>query len=139
MSDDKIDLISKDIEFVKDIVQDTSRRVSSLETSTSSFVKDFNEHIATDRQMSKEMTRIGHILEKNTESLIEHMRRTEINELSINELKNISLKIDQRLHPLEKSYSERTALIKVIAKFGAFIGGLVGLLSLAYEIFRAKP
>jgi biopolymer transport protein ExbB/TolQ len=139
MSDDKIDLISKDIEFVKDIVQDTSRRVSSLEASTSSFVKDFNEHIATDRQMSTEMSRIGRILEKNTDSLIEHMRRTEINELSINELKNISLKIDERLQPLEKSYSERNTIIKMAAKIGAFIGGLIGLVSLAYEILRSKP
>lgn len=139
MRDDKIDLISKDIEFVKDIVQDTSRRVSSLEEATSQFSKDFHEHIATDRQMNSEISRIGRILEKNTDSLVEHMRRTDINELSINELKNISLKLDQRLQPLESSYTQRKTMMILIAKIAAVAAALAGFAKFLYEIYILKP
>lgn len=139
MRDDKIDLISKDIEFVKDIVQDTSRRVSSLEEATSQFSKDFHEHIATDRQMNVEIARIGRILEKNTDSLVEHMRRTDINELSINELKSISLKLDQRLQPLESSYTQRKTMMILIAKIAAVAAALAGFAKFLYEIYILKP
>lgn len=134
MDSDKIDLISKDLEFVKDTVQDTGRRMSKLEESMSDFHKDFSEHIATDRQMGQEIAYIRKTLEKNTDSLIEHMRRTEINELSLQELKVLNEKIDSRLEPLEKSHVERQALLKVVAKISALIGGLVGFASLMYEI-----
>jgi hypothetical protein len=134
MDNDKIDLISRDLEFVKDIVQETGQRISNLEKSMSDFQRDFSEHIATDRQMGQEIGRISRTLEKNTDSLVEHMRRTSLNEAGIEELKNISLKIDSRLHPLEKSYVERQTAIKLMAKIGAFIGGLVGLASLLYDI-----
>jgi hypothetical protein len=87
MEDDKVNLISKDLEFVKDTVQETGRRISNLESSMSGFHKDFSEHIATDRQMGHEIAYIRKTLEKNTDSLVEHMRRTELNEMALNELK----------------------------------------------------
>lgn len=134
MDDDKIGLISKDLEFVKDTVQETGRRISNLETSMSDFHKDFSEHISTDRQMGQEITHIRKTLEKNTESLVEHMRRTQLNEIGIEELKAISLKIDSRIQPLEHAHIERQAVLKMIAKIGAMIGGFVGLASFLYEI-----
>jgi chromosome segregation ATPase len=134
MENDKVDLISKDLEFVKDTVQETGRRISSLESSMSDFHKDFSEHIATDRQMGHEITYIRKTLEKNTESLIEHMRRTELNEAALSELKAMNDKMDSRLEPLEKSHIEKQTIIKVVAKISAFIGGLIGFASLMYEI-----
>lgn len=128
------DLISKDLEFVKDTVTDTSKRISNLESSMSSFEKDFSEHIATDRQLAQEISRISKTLEKNTDSLIEHMRRTEINELNINELKNISIKIDSRLQPLESAFVERSGVMKFAAKVGAFIGIAVTVATLIYKL-----
>jgi len=134
MENDKVDLISKDLEFVKDTVQETGRRISSLESSMSDFHKDFSEHIATDRQMGQEISYIRKTLEKNTESLIEHMRRTELNEMALGELKAMNNKMDSRLEPLEKSHTEKQAILKVIAKISALIGGLVGFASFLYEV-----
>lgn len=134
MDSDKIDLISKDLEFVKDTVQETGRRISSLEQSMVDFHKDFSDHISTDRQMGHEIVYIRKTLEKNTESLVEHMQRTALNEASIEELKNISMKIDSRLQPLERSHVEKQTALKLIAKIGAFVGGLIGLASLLYDI-----
>lgn len=136
MEKDKISLISKDLEFVKDTVQDTNKRINGLENSMSSFQKDFAERSANDRQLANEMTRMGSTLEKNTESLIEHMRRTEMNELNINELKNISEKIDSRLKPIEHDIAGRKAVVGLAMKIGGLIGGLVGLLSFLYDIFK---
>lgn len=134
MENDKVDLISRDLEFVKDTVQETGRRISNLESSMSDFHKDFNEHIATDRHMGHEIAHIRKTLEKNTESLIEHMRRTELNEMSLNELKTMNHKMDSRLEPLEKSHTEKQAILKVVAKISALIGGLVGFASFLYEV-----
>jgi uncharacterized membrane protein YheB (UPF0754 family) len=134
MENDKVDLISKDLEFVKDTVQETGRRISNLESSMSDFHKDFNEHIATDRHMGHEIAHIRKTLEKNTESLVEHMRRTELNEMALNELKVLNQKMDFRLEPLEKSHIEKQTALKLIAKIGAFVGGLIGLASFLYDI-----
>jgi chromosome segregation ATPase len=102
----------------------------------SSFEKDFAEHMATDRQLAQEISRIGRTLEKNTDSLIEHMRRTEINEMNINELKSISEKIDSRLKPIENDIAGRKAVISLFMKLGGLIGGLVGLFSFLYDLFK---
>jgi len=84
--------------------------------------------------MGHEITYIRKTLEKNTESLIEHMRRTELNEAALSELKAMNDKMDSRLEPLEKSHIEKQTIIKVVAKISAFIGGLIGFASLMYEI-----
>jgi len=139
MSDDKINLISKDIEFVKDIVQDTSRRMSNLEDATNKFSRDFHEHISVDRQMGNEIVRIGQILEKNTDSLVEHMRRTEINEMNINELKSLNMKLDQRLQPIESSHLQFKTLMILIGKIFAVVAGMAGLIKFLYELYILKP
>jgi len=134
--DNKIDLISKDLEFVKDSVQDTSARIRSLEISVHSFSNDFAEHVATDRQVGSEIAKIAKTLEKNTDSLIEHMRRTEINEMNINELKNISEKIDSRLRPIEHDIAGKNAILAMVMKMGGIIGGLIAVCSFLYDIFK---
>jgi len=134
--DNKIDLISKDLEFVKDSVQDTSARIRSLEISVHSFSNDFAEHVATDRQVGSEIAKIAKTLEKNTDSLIEHMRRTEINEMNINELKSISEKIDSRLRPIEHDIAGKNAILAMVMKMGGIIGGLIAVCSFLYDIFK---
>ena len=139
MSNDKIDLISKDIEFVKDIVQDTGRRLSNLEDTSRKLSLDLNERASADKQISLEIARMGDILDKNTDSLVEHMRRTDINELNINELKNISLKLDQRIQPLEHTNLQRKTLIFLVLKICAFVAGLASVAKLVYDVYMIKP
>lgn len=134
MDKEVVDLISKDIGFVKDTVIDTSKRINKLEDSMSSFEKDFAEHIATDRQLAQEISRIGKTLERNTDSLVEHMRRTELNEMGIEHLKDISTKIDSRLKPLEDAFVEKAGVMKFAAKLGAFIGVVVTVATLVYKL-----
>lgn len=138
MDKDSLDLISKDVEFVKDTVIETNKRINNLEESVSSFQRDFAEHIATDRQLVQEISRIGVTLEKNTESLMEHMRRTELNEASIDQLKEISLKIDSRLKPLEEAYIEKAGVMKFAAKLGTFIGIAVAVITLVYTVLSSN-
>lgn len=133
---DLVELISRDLEFVKDTVQDTSKRINNLESSMSSFEKDFAEHIATDKQLAQEIIRMGRTLEKNTDSLIEHMRRTEINEMNINELKSISEKIDSRLRPIEHDIAGKNAILAMVMKMGGVIGGLIAVCSFLYDLFK---
>jgi hypothetical protein len=134
--DEIVSITGGDLEFVKDIVQDTSKRINNLETSMYSIQKDITEKSMVDKQLTNEMTRISQTLEKNTESLIEHMRRTEINEMNINELKNISEKIDSRLQPVERHIHDRQAIVAGLLKFGGILSGLMALISFAYNLLK---
>lgn len=137
MSDiSKIELMSRDVEFVKDTVQDISRRVNSLETTLSKHSENFTEHVTTDKQMYEEIKRTNDILEKNTESLIEHVRRTELNEIAIQELKSMNQRFDSRLTPIEHSHIEKAGLQKLWVRVGVALGIGASAASIIYNILQ---
>lgn len=131
---DKMDLISKDVEFVKDAVQAVDRRVSNVETSLNKHTEILVERSVTDRQMYTELHRMNDILQKNTDSLSEHMRRTELNEIAVSELKEISRAINIRLVPIEQSYIEKIGAAKLWKKMGVVLGATTSLMSIVYTI-----
>ena len=131
---DKIDLISKDIEFVKDTVQGVDRRISNLENSFGKHAEVFVDHVATDKQMYVELHRMNDILQKNTESLSEHMRRTELNEMAINELKEMSKVFHERLVPIEHSEIEKVGIMKFWKKIGMTVGVIASVASVIYTV-----
>lgn len=132
----KMELISRDLEFVKDTVQEISRRVSSLETTLSKHSDSFTEHVTTDKQMYEEIKRTNDILEKNTESLIEHVRRTELNEIAIKELKSMNQRFDSRLTPIEHSHIEKAGLQKAWKRVGIVLGVVASVASIIYNILQ---
>jgi predicted RND superfamily exporter protein len=136
MSDTKIDIISKDLEFVKDIVQDVGNRVSSLESGQAEQSKLMADHFATDQQMYKELHRMNNILEENTQSLIKHMQRSELNELAVQELKKMNENFEKRLVPIEHKNIERAGVLKFWKALVYTLGGLASLASAIYTVLH---
>jgi len=133
---EKIDLISKDIEFVKETVQSVDRRVSNLEGSLNRHAEILVERSVTDRHMYTELHRMNDILQKNTDSLTEHMRRTELNEIAVNELKDLNRSFNQRIAPLEQSQIEKVGVAKLWKKTGIALGLITSLVSIIYTLLN---
>lgn len=79
----------------------------------------FDEHIKQDEKMYDELKRMNNILQQNTDSLKEHMHRTDL-------LEQMLSKMDQRLSPLELQRVEEEAIKKYrndkLIKYGKVLG-----------------
>lgn len=136
MADDRIDQISKELEFVKSVTQDSNQRLTSLETSMNKFVAEFSDHLASDRVMTGELTRMANTLERNTQSLVEHMRRTDLAEVAIGHLKEEHEELEERVSPLEGHQLERQAASKLFKTLAGITAGIASLASVIYTIAK---
>lgn len=79
----------------------------------------FDDHIKQDELMYQEFKRMNDILQSNTDSLKEHMHRTEL-------LETLVAKIDTRLAPIELERIEQEAVRKYrnakLKKYGKILG-----------------
>lgn len=79
----------------------------------------FDEHIKQDEKMYDELKRMNNILQQNTDSLKEHMHRTDL-------LEQMLSKMDQRLSPIELQKIEEEAINKYrndkLIKYGKVLG-----------------
>lgn len=93
----------------------------------------FDEHIKQDEKMYEEFKRMNDILQQNTESLKEHMHRTEL-------LEDIVKKMDARLSPVEIRHIEEEAVKKhrkeVLIMWIKIAGAMAALVAVAAA---AKP
>lgn len=120
--DKKLDYIQERIDTVVDRVHDISRSFEGLKTS-------FEYRQEQDERMESTLNQMNEALRRNTSSLQEHMRRTDLLE------KYVRL-VDNRLSPLENELSRKKAIqawmsekLKFIGKLGAAVsaGGAIGL------------
>jgi len=128
VSDDKNTYI---VETVKELRED----VKDIQKSVNAHVNAFSAHEASDRVMAADISGIRKTLERNTDSLEKHMKRTDLNEASVNILKDIMIKIDSRLHPLEDSHKEKVATMQIWKKIGLYAGVISAVVSIAYSIW----
>ena len=79
----------------------------------------FDEHIKQDEKMYEEFKRMNDILQQNTDSLKEHMHRTDL-------LEDLVKKMDVRLSPIELERIEEEAVRKYrnskLKKYGKVLG-----------------
>lgn len=118
MSDNnQLDYIQERVDMVVDRVADVRESVESLRTT-------FEYHVKQDDQMREDLSRITTILDENTFSLKEHIRRTNL-------LEDYVKSVDARVSPIEKermrkkaAYEWIVAKLKLVAKLGAAISAL---------------
>lgn len=111
MSDDRIDEIlirgldkvDKKCDDIKDDVHELTRHFEKHEAA-------FVQHLETDEKMYGELHRMNDILQENTNSLNQHMHRTELLEESQNVQNNALLKIDDRLQVFENQQMKKEAV-----------------------------
>lgn len=118
---DRKDYILDEIKSIEDTVKDVSNKLNSLDKTMAEYKISFDHHIAVDEQMYHEFKRMNDILQQNTESLKQHMRRTDLNEEAIQRL-------GTRLTDLEIRQIESEAVKKWFSKNAVLAGKILGAL-----------
>lgn len=118
------------IEEIRDKVSDMSDTVHKIDKEVALQKAAFEDHMKQDELMYQEFKRMNDILQQNTESLKEHMHRTNL-------LEDVVQKMDQRLSPLEIKHIKESAIkewIKdnaiMVAKIAGAATAVIGLLAL---------
>lgn len=119
------------LDYIKEKLDDVSSTCTRIDKEVSAQKVAFDEHIKQDEKMYEEFKRMNDILQTNTDSLKEHMHRSEL-------LETMMVKMDARLSPLEVKDIQRTAVKDwwknnslLAAKLLGAVGGAVTLAMLA--------
>lgn len=133
-TDDMLNKIDEKLDSVVESIYKVDKEVALQKAA-------FDEHIKQDEKMYEEFKRMNDILQQNTQSLKEHMHRTEIAEQRQQILEDLVRSIDMRLSPFEQHKLEEEAIKKyrneklikigkilgIIATLVAIVGGLMAL------------
>jgi len=128
-TEDKLSYIQEKIDDVDSCVKNIDKELALQKAA-------FDDHLKQDERMYEEFKRMNDILQQNTDSLKEHMHRTEL-------LESLVQKMDVRLSPLEiqnieaqaiKAY--RNSAIVKFAKIVGIVAGLVGVIATIWPLFK---
>jgi len=110
--DEMLNKIDEKLDSVSDAIYKVDKEVALQKAA-------FDEHLRQDEKMYEEFKRMNDILQQNTNSLKEHMHRTEL-------LETLVQKMDQRLSPIELERFEEEAVKKYrntkLKKYGKVLG-----------------
>lgn len=124
--DEMLSKIDEKLDEVSDAIHKVDKEVALHKAS-------FDDHIRQDEKMYEEFKRMNDILQQNTESLKEHMHRTEL-------LEDIVSKMDARLTPLEVERIEKEAIEKYTKEKLVKYGKVLGVIATALGVLAAlKP
>jgi hypothetical protein len=114
-------------------IDDVSDSIHKVDKELALHKAAFEQHIKQDELMYEEFKRMNDILQQNTESLKEHMHRTEL-------LEDIVKKMDARLSPVEIRHIEEEAIKRhrkeMLIKTGKIVAGITAVIGL---LAAAKP
>jgi DNA repair exonuclease SbcCD ATPase subunit len=120
--DDMLNKIDEKIDNVSDSIHKIDKEVALQKAA-------FDEQIKQDEKMYEEFKRMNDILQQNTDSLKEHMHRTDL-------LETMITRMDQRLSPIELERIEDEAVKKYrnskLKKYGKVLGAIataIGILA----------
>lgn len=105
---DRLDLLSKDLEFVKEVAQSTLETVKTISTT----------------------------MERNTISLEKHERRTELAELRIDSVEAYAKNIHERVKPLEEVFIEKKGAWKAVVRLGKLGAAITGICTAVYTVLH---
>lgn len=125
-TDEMLNKISEKLDDVVDSIHKVDKEVALQKSA-------FDEHIKQDEKMYEEFKRMNDILQQNTQSLKEHMHRTEL-------LEELVTKIDTRLSPFEIDKIQKEAVNQYRNEKLKKYGKVLGLIATAIGILAAlKP
>lgn len=112
-------------------LDDVSESIHKVDKEVALHKASFDEHIKQDERMYEEFKRMNDILQQNTDSLKEHMHRTDL-------LEQLAMKMDARLAPIELARTKaatiseyRNAKLIKIAKWLGLIATVIGIIATA--------
>jgi uncharacterized protein YukE len=116
-----VDKLDNKIDDVEKKLDNCNNNINELEKSFIQQKDLFKSHIETDEKMYAELARMNDILEKNTESLQYHIKRTD-------DLQEIMMKMDHRLNPLEQQEIERKAVKAFLGLWAKRLSWIIGII-----------
>lgn len=126
--------IGNKLGYIQSKLDDVSEVTAKIDKDLALHKAQFEAHIQQDERMYEEFKRMNDILQQNTDSLKEHMHRTEL-------LEELVTKMDARLTPVELDHLKKKAVsdwVKekaiFIAKVAAGITGAVTIIMLFKDI-----
>jgi hypothetical protein len=128
VSDDKNTYVVETIRELREDIKDIKDSVNTQKV-------DFAKHEVSDQAMAKDISFILITLNKNTDSLEKHMRRSDLNEEAVGVLKDIMVKIDSRISPLESTQKEKEALTNLLKKIGIIASAISGTATVLYTVW----
>jgi DNA replication protein DnaD len=110
---------SNKIDYIQERLEGVATSVAKIDKDNAIQRIALEEHTKSDEKMYEELKRMNDILQQNTDSLKEHMHRSDL-------LEDLVHKMDKRISPIELERVQRAAVkdflhknIKFIAKIGA--------------------
>ena len=130
MSNDRIDeILIKGLDKVDEKCDDIKDEVRDLTSHFTVHESAFKKHLETDEKMYDELHRMNNILQDNTDSLKEHMHRTEVLEQSQSIQNDALLKIDSRLQVFEENEMKKQAVKEYMKETSKRWGKILGLIA----------
>jgi len=130
-TDDKVSWIKEKVEEVAETIHKIDKEVSLQKAA-------FDDHLEQDERMFQEFRRMNDILQQNTDSLKEHMHRTDM-------LEGLITRMDERFSPIEMKHTKDMVIAEYraerkqkIAKWLVFIakvaGGITAVITIVMTI-----
>ena len=117
---------SKKLDYIQGKVDSVAETMANMDKDLALQKCALESHTQQDEKMYEELKRMNDILQQNTESLREHMHRSDL-------LEDLLVKIDQRLSPIEIEFIQNAAVkawimhkVKIIAKIGTAVAAVAG-------------
>jgi len=121
--------LDQKVRYIQDKVEDIADTVHKIDKDLAVHKNTFDDHIKQDEKMYEEFKRMNNILQQNTESLKEHMYRTEIAEKQLSILEDLAKSIDARLSPIEKERIQKEAIARYRSEKLIKISKIIGLIA----------
>lgn len=120
--------IGKSIEDLQEKMDEIADQLHKIDKDTALHSLTLMEHLKMHERTYEEFKRSIDVLEANTNSLKEHMHRTELLETFVH-------KMNDRLMPIEVAQIEAAAIKKhkheTMVRWGKIIGSILGLIGIA--------
>lgn len=115
------------LQYIQDRLESVADSVANIDKDMALNRQALEDHTHSDEKMYEELRRMNNILQANTESLKEHIRRTNL-------LEDLVDRMDKRLSPIEVEHIQKEAVkdyiyqnAKYIAKVGAALAAIAGI------------
>lgn len=121
MAKDTDQFIRDALNEIRDHVKEVDSHVDAVDKTLAEYKVTFEHHTQQDELMYEEFKRMNNILQENTESLKQHMKRTALLEETV-------VKMDQRLEPIELERIKKQAVNSWLMSRAVIIAKIIGVL-----------
>jgi hypothetical protein len=120
---------------LEESIEKVDAKCDRIDTTLAVLAVKFEEHLKQDEKMYEEFKHMVQILRENTDSLKDHVMRT-------NTLQDMVIGINKRLEPLEQERLRKDAVNEFLkhkaAKWAKIATALAGLITIVYYIIKIK-